>query len=558
MNVDSQNNAVRILSALRKSYAKRNLVDFTVYTNKRYKPNWHHFLIADRLEMLAKREIKRLCLNIPPRHGKSELVSVRFPAWYFGSNPNRSIIASSYNSKLAEEFGKKARNVVASIEFKEIFPEVKLSEESAAKLSWTIEENYLTRPCPTCGEINWSKKAFGRAICKTCHSLGDFPGSRTMGVYFGAGIGGGITGKGADILIIDDPHKGRKEAESEAMRKSVWDWFTSEAYPRLEESDSICICQTRWHQADLTGMLTSPTDNEIDNEWEVLSLPAIAEEDEEHEIFNPDYIEVLGTNILRRKKGEALWVTKYPLERLQRIKSTIHSFEFAAQYQQKPVPEGGGLFKRENIRYCSLNDGVYQLYYDTDKIKYYNESSCTRFSTCDLNIKDREDSDYTVIIVWDLTKDNELILRYMFRKKVDGAEHINLLWNIQHSYGPKEINIESVAYQATLVQTAVKQGLPAKEMKERGDKKTKALPAAALMESHKIFLLKSLPELYDIENELLQFPNGKHDDIVDNFGFAAVRATAITGVFYAQVTPDTTNKTNFNIANRKQFYNNLK
>ena len=525
------------------------MIDFTRYTFNRYKPNWHHYLIADRLEMLARGDIHRLAINMPPRHGKSELVSVRFPAWYLGNFPHKSIIATSYNADLAAEFGKKARNVVASIEFKQVFKQAKLSEESAAKLNWTLEDNIMNRPCPTCGSINWSKRAFGRAICKTCHALGEFAGSKTLGAYYGAGIGGGITGKGADVLIIDDPIKDRKDAQSVAMRKTLWDWYSSAAYQRLEESDCICICQTRWHEDDLTGKVLALDYNK---EWHRLSLEAIAEQDEEFEIFNPDYIEILGTNIVHRKKGEALWPQKYSIAKLNEIKKTVGSYEFSAQYQQKPQPDSGGLFKRENFRYCELNDGIYSLY-NQDKIIYYNEKDCLRFITCDLSIKESNNSDYTVICTWDLTKNNDLILKDVYRKQVDGSEHINLVWSVYHTQNPQEINIESTAYQSTLIQTAIKQGLPALELKADRDKITRAIPAAAKFEANKVYFLKTLYEIHTLENELTQFPNAKYDDFVDNCGYATVRATMLRKMIYIP-NPEINN----NVNDRKKMLNSLR
>lgn len=557
MNSNLSNNEILLLQALRKSYARKNLIDFTCYTFPTYKPNWHHYLIADRLELLARGEIKRLNINMPPRYGKSELVSKRFPAWFLGNYPLKSIIATSYNASLASEFGKKARNVVASLEFRDVFKNVKLSEESAAKLNWTLEEDLTTRPCPYCGSINWFKKTFGRAICRTCGNLGEFAGTRILGEYYGAGVGGGITGKGADILIIDDPLKGRKTAQSETIRKNLWEWYTSEACTRLQGLEAICICSTRWHEDDLTAKVLNleDIDDDVfdDEKWTVLSLAAIAESDEAWEIYNPDYIEALGTNIIYRKEGEPLWESKHNLRKLNKIRFT-NTYEFSALYQQRPQPDSGGLFKRENFRYAELNNGVYTLM-DQDRKTYFNESECLRFVTMDLGITGKSDSDYTVICTWDLTRNNDLILHHIYRKQIDGAEHINLLWSIYSTYHPSEFDIERVAYQLTLIQTAIQQGLPARELRADTDKYSRALPAAAKMEAHKIFLLKTLENLHIIENELLQFPNAKNDDIVDNFGYAAARASTIYEAIY--ISPKKS-KSNINsLDNRKLFLQHL-
>lgn len=541
-----------VLTALNKSYAKRNLIDFTKYTYKKYIPNWHHFLLADRLELLSKGDIKRLAINMPPRHGKSELVSIRFPAWFLGNNPHKSIIAVSHNAKLAEKFGKKARNVVASMEFNDIFKHAKLSEESAAKLDWTLEASLNNKPCSKCGTINWHKKAFGRAICRTCGALGEFAGSNTLGEYYGAGIEGGITGRGADILIIDDPHKDRKEASSETIRNNVWDWYTSAAYQRLEESNCICICQTRWHEDDLTGKVLSKQNDDTEK-WYVLSLKAIPDEDETFEIYNQDYIDYLGTNLINRKAGDVLWNRKYPLKRIFEIKDTIGSYEFNAQYQQDPQPDEGGLFKRQDFRYCSVQNGSYILK-DGDKQKKATISGCLRFSTVDLNYIDSHTSDYTVVCTWDLTKDKDLILVNMFRKQVDGSEHLSIIWDIYNKLNPDEIGIESTQYQISLIQIALKDGLPVKELKAKGNKAVRALPASAMMEAHKIYILNSIPDIDIIENELSRFPNGKNDDIADNFSYAAIRATTINKMIY--LPPDENSEGDLN--ERELFYQNLK
>lgn len=525
-----------VAKELKRRMARGNLVDFIRQTFDRYVPSWHHFLMADRLEMLERGEIHRLMMNLPPRHGKSEEVSIRFPAWFLGRNPNKYVIATSYSASLASDFGKKARNVVSSLEFREIFPEAQLSEESAAKLDWSLERTLLDRPCPKCGNINWQKKAFGRAICRTCGALGEFAGSNTVGEYHGAGIGGAVTGKGADLLIIDDPLKDRKQAQSPTYRKNIWDWYISTAITRLHKGGRVCVCQTRWHEDDLSGRLLLPQEDDGDSEenWYLLSLPAIAEEDEEWKIYNPRYQELLNTDTIYRSKGEALWETQYPQKKLMARRKRMTEYEWASLYQQRPQPDGGGLFKRENFRYAKLTNGVYELL-DGQNVRRIHEKECTRFTTTDLGITDTAEADYTVIATWDLTRDNDLILRNVIRTQILGAEHINLLWQVYRTLSPRIIGIEKVQYQATLVQLGLKQGLPVKALKADGDKKTRALPAAAKMEGHKVFFVDSLAELPALENELIQFP-GRNDDFVDTLAYAVIMATEVSQVAYVPQT----------------------
>jgi predicted phage terminase large subunit-like protein len=293
---------------LRRELAKDSLIDFTRYTYRDYRPAPHHRLIAEKLEAVERGEIKRLMIFMPPRHGKSELASIRFPAWFLGRNPTRSIIAASYNSDLAGDFGYKVREVVRKNHFSNVFDGVGLAKDSQAANRWRLN---------------------------------------TGGSYVSAGVGTAVTGRGADVLLIDDPFKDREEAESETMREKVYRWYTSTAYTRLEgdlteeelEDDDIwrdfeaqvetgqaepfegavVVIQTRWHEDDLSGRLLE-AEAKGGDQWEKLILPAIM------------------------SNGEALWPQKYPLNRLQKIKAAIGPRDWASLYQQEPTPDDGTFF----------------------------------------------------------------------------------------------------------------------------------------------------------------------------------------------------------------------
>jgi hypothetical protein len=209
--------------------ARESLMAFTQYTNPEYQAAQHHRRIADKLEAVERGEIKRLMILMPPRHGKSELASRRFPAFYIGRNPGKQIIAASYNSDLANDFGREVRNIVAGPEFGALF-QTSLAPDSSAANRW-----------------------------HTGHG----------GMYVAAGVGTAITGRGADVLLIDDPFKDREEADSELRRQRVWDWYTSTAYTRLMPGGAIVVINTRWHDDDLSGKLLAEADNGGD-QWEVL------------------------------------------------------------------------------------------------------------------------------------------------------------------------------------------------------------------------------------------------------------------------------------------------
>jgi predicted phage terminase large subunit-like protein len=213
--------------------ARKSLIKFTEYTNPSYEPANHHRLIAEKLEAVERGEIDRLMIFMPPRHGKSELASRRFPAWYVGRNPDKQIIAASYNSDLAGDFGREVRNIVDSPEYGALF-QTQLASDSKAANRWHTDAG---------------------------------------GMYVAAGVGTAITGRGAHVALIDDPLKDREEADSEVIRDKVYNWYTSTLYTRLMPGGAIVLIQTRWHDDDLAGrLLAESTDN-----WEILELPATAD-----------------------------------------------------------------------------------------------------------------------------------------------------------------------------------------------------------------------------------------------------------------------------------------
>lgn len=297
------------IELLRRRRARGNLINYARYTNPAYRPAAHHDLIAEALERVERGESKRLMVFMPPRHGKSELASRRFPAWFMGRHPERSIIAASYNSDLAGDFGREVRNIMASPEHAALFPGSILAADSRAQNRWHTSAG---------------------------------------GGYTAAGVGTAVTGRGAHVLLIDDPVKDRESADSERIRETTYRWYLSTAYTRLEgvlsheDSDplwrsadeaaeqgrpfpgAVVLIQTRWHDDDLAGRLLQDMDRGAD-QWDVLSLPALND-------------------------GGALWPEKYPIERLQEIKRQLSGREWQALYQQEPSPDEGTYFQRQWFR----------------------------------------------------------------------------------------------------------------------------------------------------------------------------------------------------------------
>lgn len=311
---------------LRRRAARDGLIDFTRYTFHKYRPADHHFQIAEKLQAVEAGDIKRLMIFMPPRHGKSELASKRFPAWCLGRDADKNFISASYNSELASDFGREVRNIIKSPEYQTLFPGTTVAKDSGAADRW--------------------------------HTNG-------FGGYVAAGIGTAVTGRGAHIFTIDDPVKDREQAESETARRKIYEWYTSTAYTRLESDvkedqpdwlwdvggavrdglvkpfeGAVVLIQTRWHEDDLSGRLLEDMAKGAD-QWDILELPAIQE-------------------------NKALWPSKYPLDRLESIRTAIGPRDWSALYQQQPQPDEGTYFlKKWFNRYSSLPE-FHNLYMTSD------------------------------------------------------------------------------------------------------------------------------------------------------------------------------------------------
>lgn len=292
---------------LKRRNARTHFLDFTTYTKKDYEVNWHHSLICEYLDRFASGEIRRLAISMPPRTGKTELVSRRFPAYIFGRNPDKNIIACSYSADLSNRNNRDVQRIMDSKEYRKLFPNTMLSSpETRAE-----------------GNSNYIRHS----------DIFEIVGAR--GVYRSAGVGGGITGMGCDIGIIDDPVKNQEEALSATYREKVWEWYTSTFYTRLEKNGQILLTMTRWHEDDLAGRILKHAE-ENGEEWVQLVLPAISEAE------RPAYDE-------RPGEGIALWENKYNLQRLEEIRGVLGVYQWTALYQQRPSPIGGGMWKYQDI-----------------------------------------------------------------------------------------------------------------------------------------------------------------------------------------------------------------
>ncbi len=314
------------LTKLAKSRQARNsLLGFTEYTNPLYQRAQHHAQIAAKLEAVERGEIDRLMIFMPPRHGKSELASKRFPAWCLGRQPTRQIIAASYNSDLANDFGRNVRNIVAEPEFGQVFPGVSLAPDSQAA-----------------NRMN------------TNHA----------GAYVAAGVGTAVTGRGAHIALIDDPFKDREEADSERRRDVVWDWYRSTLYTRLMPGGSIVLIQTRWHEDDLAGRIL---EHEAD-QWEVLELPAI---NKAGEALWPEWYDLPALERIKATIGPREWSALYQ-QQPQPDDGTFFQRAWFKTWDRKPelryygtsdyaVTDGGGDYTVHRVWGIGPDGDVYRV-----------------------------------------------------------------------------------------------------------------------------------------------------------------------------------------------------
>ena len=279
--------------------ARRDLIEFSRYTMPGYKPGWHHHAINDAVDRMLTGKLRRLIVSMPPRHGKSELISRRLPAFLLGQNPNETIIASSYSSDMASRMNRDIQRIMDSAEYKSLFPQTRLNESNARTIAGS-----------------WLRNS----------DLFEVVGHQ--GVYRSAGVGGGITGMGAKWLLIDDPIKNREEADSAIMRENIWDWYTSTLYTRQAPDARILIVMTRWHSDDLAGRLIAHAkDNPKADQWEVITFPAISGREKESGDI--------------REEGEPLWPEMFGIEDLERMKLSMGEYQWSALYQQHPRSGGG-------------------------------------------------------------------------------------------------------------------------------------------------------------------------------------------------------------------------
>lgn len=384
----------------REKAANGKFIWFTLETMPDYDPNWHHLEIHRQLQDWVNGiGPQNLILVVPPRHGKSEIGSVRLPPFIFGVKPNSRIIATSYSSDLAAKNNRQVQRVIDSNEYRSIFPNTYLATSNTRTMS-------------------------NRAV----RNADEFEIVGHKGTYRGAGVGGAITGFGADYFIIDDPIKNQEEADSPTYRQKLWEWWISTAFTRLEQNSRVLLIVTRWHEDDLAGRLLDLAKKDPTSlQWKEIKYEAIKED-----LSNPTD---------PRSPGEPLWPNKYPLARLNTIRSTIGSRWWNSLYQQTPKSPAGAIIKRSWIKFykvlpdqpvdksCQSWDLAFK---DSKESDFVNgdvwKKFGARFYLCD-NMRDRMDFTSSIRSIRSMTAKHPNVFRKLIEDKANGPAVISSLQN---------------------------------------------------------------------------------------------------------------------------------
>jgi predicted phage terminase large subunit-like protein len=415
----------------------------------------HHKRMAEAFERVASGQLKRLIINMPPRHTKSEFASYLLPAWFLGRFPHKKVIQTSHTAELAVGFGRKVRNLVDSEVYKEIFPSLSLQADSKAAGRWNTSKG---------------------------------------GDYFAIGVGGAVTGKGADILIIDDPHS-EQEAAMAAVNPEVYDkvyeWYTSGPRQRLQPGGSIVIVMTRWAQRDLTGQVLKSAAQRGGEEWEVIEFPAIL------------------------PSGNPLWPQFWSIEELSALQEELPNAKWQAQYQQNPVGNESAIVKRDWWKWWEKDD--------PPECDFILQSWDTAFEKT-------QRADYSAGTTWGVFNCKEdgnrpnIILLNTYKKRVEFPDLKKDVLREYKEYEPDALIVEKKASGAPLIYDLRAMGVPVQEYTpSKGQDKIARLNAVSdIIASGKVWVPKTrwAEELVD---EIAAFPSGEHDDLVDATTLALMR-----------------------------------
>jgi predicted phage terminase large subunit-like protein len=409
----------------------------------------HHKIIAKKFEAIASKKIKRLIVNMPPRHTKSEFASFLFPAWMMGREPRLKIIQTSHTAELAQRFGRKVRNLIDTQDYQNVFPGMELSADSKAAGRWETNAG---------------------------------------GEYFSAGVGGAITGRGADLLIIDDPHS-EQDALSATALENAWEWYSSGPRQRLQPGGAIVIVMTRWNTKDITGELIKAQGQPKADQWEIIEFPAILPSD------------------------KPVWPEYWQKEELESVKASISVAKWNAQWQQNPTAEEGAIIKREWWQTWEKSQ--------MPGLMHVIQSYDTAFSK-------KETADYSAITTWGIFMPDEktpnIILLDMKKGRWDFPEMKEIAYDSYKYWEPESVVIEAKASGMPLTQELRMRGIPVINFtpSKGNDKLSRVNAVAPLFQSGVVWAPDEIWAEEVIE-ECAAFPYGEYDDLVDSMTQALMR-----------------------------------
>lgn len=472
--------------------ARRRLLQFVKLTHGNYEAGWVHEDICRRLEKfsadVAAKKSPRLMLLMPPRHGKSELASIRLPAWHLGQYPHHELINVGYNMDLPMIFSRKVREIVRDPVYTAVFENSQLNPESQSAEKWITTKG---------------------------------------GGFTAAGVGGGITGKGAHILLIDDPIKNQEDADSIDVRNKLWDWYQSTAYTRLSPGGGVLLIQTCWNDDDLAGRLQNAARTDPDaDQFEIIKYPALSEayeyrNEESMEIFRlQEPLEVVpeGTTLLR-PIDTCLHEARYPTDSVKRIRANLQPRIWSALYQQNPMPDEGVYFKKTDFRYYITPPRSYGL---------------RIFTGWDFAIGLKQQNDWTVGCTL-LQDENGVVYVLNVRRfrgdsldiadaVLDEAVTYGELPNVDYSIGIEDGQIYRAMEPTLSMRMNERKMWPSYEILQPfSDKLARARPLQGLMQQGRVYWPdpKTNTWVTQAVNELLRFPAGTNDDVVDAAAWAA-------------------------------------
>jgi len=460
------------LDMIRVAKARRRLIDFTTYTYPNYLVGWFQQEVAAKLDQflddVIARRSPRLMLFAPPRSGKSELVSRRFPSYALGKHPDLTMIATSYSGELASRLNRDVQRIIDDEAYGRVFPGTSLG---GANVRTVAQGNYLRNS-----------------------DIFEVVGHR--GSYRSAGVQGSVTGMGSEVFLIDDPVKDAIEADSATYRERAWEWYRSVAYTRLAPGGGILLIMTRWHEDDLAGRILQ-AQKDGGEKWEVVRYPAIAEQEEPH-----------------RKEGEALHRDRYDEKALERIKLAVGSRVWSALYQQRPAAAEGGIFKRQHWRHFKVPPHA-----NMAELRAALQLSRV-VQAWDTAFKKGQDNDPSSCTTIGVAPSRYYILD-SWTHKVEYPELKRAAIDHHAKWQPDLVLVEDKASGQSLVQELSRETrIPLLAVGVDSDKVARANAVTPVHEAGLCYLPEGEPWVSDFVDELASFPTAPHDDRVDSFDLA--------------------------------------